>query len=59
MIATIGKVIIVTAVVTSVICVIQTGADTMFMRVGEQRSAFGDVLRATGILKPNASTPIF
>ena len=51
MIATIGKVIIVTAVVTSVICVIQTVADTMFMRVGEQRSAFGDVLRATGIFK--------
>lgn len=49
MIATIGKIIIVTAVVSSVICLIQTGVDSMFMRVGEQRKAFGDVLRATGI----------
>ena len=50
-IATIGKVIIVTAVVSSVICLIQTGVDTMFMRVGEQRTAFGDVLRATGLFR--------
>ncbi|MCB0599346.1 MAG: hypothetical protein KDD28_35070, partial [Phaeodactylibacter sp.] len=33
------------------ICLIQTGVDTMFMRVGEQRTAFGDVLRATGLFR--------
>lgn len=50
-IATIGRVMIVAAAVSSIICLIQTGVDTMFMRIGEQRGAFGDVLRATGIFK--------
>lgn len=51
MIATIGKIMIVAATVSSFICLIQTGVDTMFMRIGEQRGAFGDVLRATGIFR--------
>lgn len=51
MIATIGKVMIVAATVSSIICLIQTGGDTMFMRIGEQREAFGEVLRATGIFR--------
>jgi len=50
-IAIIGKVIIITAVFSSIICLIQTGVDTMFMRVGELRKAFGDVMRATGIFR--------
>ena len=33
-IATIGRVMIVAAAVSSVICLIQTGVDTMFMRIG-------------------------
>ncbi|MCB0584227.1 MAG: O-antigen ligase family protein [Phaeodactylibacter sp.] len=51
MIATIGRAIIITAVVSAIISLVQTGVDSMFMRVGEQRGAFGDVLRATGLFR--------
>lgn len=46
---TIGKAIIIGAVFSAVISLIQIGVDQMFMRIGDNRPAFGSLLRSNGI----------
>lgn len=48
-ITVVGKAIMIGAVFSSLICLAQASFDTMFMRVGELRIAFGDVMRSTGL----------
>lgn len=45
----IGRAVIIGAVFSSVISLIQVGYDPSFMRVGDSRGAFGDVIRANGM----------
>jgi len=45
----IGKSIIICAIITSVVAIIQLVVDPFFMRIGSARDAFGDVLRSNGI----------
>lgn len=45
----IGKVVIITAVLSSIISLLQLGMDYHFMRVGDFRQAFGSVIRSNGI----------
>ncbi|TMM58226.1 O-antigen ligase family protein [Maribacter algarum] len=47
--ALIGKSIIICAVITSIVAIIQLVIDPFFMRIGSARDAFGDVLRSNGI----------
>ncbi len=46
-----GKTIIICAVFSSIISVLQVAVDPAFLRVGDFRGAFGSVLRANGIFK--------
>ncbi len=50
MIKIIGIVIIATAVISSLIAILQLAVDNHFMRIGDNRFAFGNVLRSNGIL---------
>lgn len=45
----IGKCIIITAIFSSVISILQVVVDPYFMRIGNPRTAFGNVLRANGL----------
>lgn len=45
----IGKTIIIGAVITSIVSLIQLSIDPYFLRIGEDRLAFGDVIRSNGI----------
>ncbi|CAM4125233.1 O-antigen ligase family protein [Zobellia nedashkovskayae] len=45
----VGKSIIVGAVITSVVGLIQLGYDPYFLRIGDERLAFGTVLRSNGL----------
>lgn len=45
----IGKTFIITAVISSVISLIQMSIDPFFLRIGDTRSAFSGLLRANGI----------
>lgn len=47
----IGKSIIIGAVVSSLVSLIQFSIDPYFMRIGDMRQAFGTVLRSNGIFK--------
>jgi len=44
-----GKSIIIAAVVSSLVSLIQLGIDPYFLRIGEARPAFGDIIRSNGI----------
>ncbi len=45
----IGTTIVIGAVLASLVSLIQFAVDPMFLRVGDQRIAFGDILRSNGI----------
>ena len=45
----IGRAIIVCAVISSIVAIIQIGIDPYFLRIGDNRIAFGQILRANGI----------
>ena len=45
----IGKAIVIGAIVTSVVAIIQLGIEPYFMRIGDNRAAFGSVIRSNGI----------
>ncbi len=47
-IGVLGKMMILGAIFTSLVSIVQFGLDPMFMRVGDQRLAFGGTLRANG-----------
>lgn len=55
----IGRTIIITAVLASIICLIQIGVDHSFMRVGDFRQAFGTVLRSNGIFSSEYTNSYF
>lgn len=56
---TIGQAIIIGAVITSVIAVIQLGYDHYFMRYGDNRQAFGSVIRSNGAFREEYSHSYF
>ncbi|WP_276168412.1 O-antigen ligase family protein [Zobellia alginiliquefaciens] len=45
----IGKSIIIGAIVTSLVAIVQLGVEPYFMRIGDDRPAFGAVIRSNGI----------
>ena len=45
----IGTVIVIGAVVTSLVSLVQISVDQLFMKIGDQRIAFGSTLRSNGI----------
>ena len=45
----IGKSIIICAIITSIVAIVQLAFDPYFMRIGSARAAFGNVLRSNGI----------
>lgn len=47
--AVIGKAVIIGAIASSIISLIQLGIDPLFMRIGDTRVAFGQVIRSNGI----------
>jgi len=47
----IGKSIIICAVLSSIVAILQIGVDPYFLRIGDNRAAFGQVLRSNGIFR--------
>ncbi len=56
---TVGKAIIIGAVFSSVISLIQVGIEPTFLRYGEFRPAFGEVLRSNGIFNTERTNGFF
>lgn len=55
----IGKAIIIGAVVSSLVSLIQFGIDPMFMRYGDMRLAFGQILRSNGLFNGEYNNSYF
>ncbi len=56
---TLGKAIIFAAIMSSLISLVQVGVQPMFLRYGELRDAFGDVLRSNGIFRTERANGFF
>ncbi len=47
----IGRSIIICAVISSIVSIIQIGIDPYFLRIGDNRVAFGQILRSNGVFR--------